>query len=198
MKTIETKTQRGGFRRILTAALLAFGMSLGGFAQNSMPAPGSGGRPGGGGGGGFGGGMGAQSMPAPGTGGAFNPGPGGPGPGPGGPGPGGWGSPWGPGPGPGLGVTVNVGAPLWANSGTATVVGCGYDSYGVWRTIPLKVAYSYNGVQYNVTVLNAWNPWSDMWVRGVDAPAYNTSYYIRGNTYNFYTVLSTGTYYFNL
>lgn len=110
------------------------------------------------------------------------------GPGPGGPA---WGSPWG-------GPNIVINAPISVNQGTTTVIGCGYDSYGVWRTIPLRVAYTYNGIQYNVTVINAWNPWTDMWNRGVDAPAYNTSYYLRGNTYNFYTVLTTGTYYFNL
>lgn len=144
-------------------------------AQNSFPAPGSGG---------------GNSMPAPGSGGGFRPN-GGPGPGFGGPGPVGWGSPWG-----------NPGGPLsgpnWSNSGTMTVVACGYDAQGIWRTLPLRVAYHYNGVQYNVTVLNAWNPWTDMWNMGVDQPAYNTSYYINGNTYAFYAPLSTGTYYFNL
>ncbi len=104
---------------------------------------------------------------------------------------GGWGNPWGPSPwGP---APVN-----WSNTGTANVLGCGYDSQGVWRVIPMKVAYQYNGMQYNVTVMNAWNPWSDMWNYGVDQPAYNTSYYINGNNYNFYAPLSTGTYYFNL
>ena len=37
-----------------------------------------------------------------------------------------------------------------------------------------------------------------MWDRNVDQPAYNTSYYLNGTTFDFYTVLSTGTYYFNL
>lgn len=64
--------------------------------------------------------------------------------------------------------------------------------------LPLRVSYEYNGVQYDVEVVNAWNPWSDTWNMGVDVPAVNTSYYLRGNYYDFYVVLSTGTYYFNL
>lgn len=62
----------------------------------------------------------------------------------------------------------------------------------------MLVAYQYNGVQYQVTVINAWNPWMNMWNRNVDQPAYNTAYMLRGQEYNFYTVLSTGTFYFNL
>lgn len=99
-----------------------------------------------------------------------------------------WGGSW----------TQVAGAPSWQNSGTANVMACGYDAQGVWRVIPIQVGYSYNGLQYNVTVINAWNPWSDMWNYGVDQPAYNTSYYLRGTNYSFYTPLSTGTYYFNL
>lgn len=79
-----------------------------------------------------------------------------------------------------------------------TVMACGYDAQGVWRVIPLRVSYKYNGIQYNVNVLNAWDPWTDMWDDAVNVPAVNTSYYIRGNNYDFYVVLSTGTYYFNL
>lgn len=157
----------------------------GGWAQNSMPAPGSGGSFGGGGGG-FGGG----SLPAPGSGGSFNPAPAGPPPPPS------WG---GYGPyynGPSWGITI--GTPSWENSGTVTVMACGYDNYGTWRTIPLRVSYVYNGIDYDVTVMSAWNPWTDMWNTGIGASAYNTSYYMRGNTYDFYTVLPTGTYYFNL
>lgn len=106
-----------------------------------------------------------------------------------------WGSPWYNDWGPGWGYAPIVDN---TNSGTTRVVGCGYDAQGVWRVIPMKVAYTYNGLQYNVTVLNAWNPWTDTWSYGVDQPAYNTSYYLRGQTYNFYAPLSTGTYYFNL
>lgn len=156
------------------AALIGLG-TLGLTAQNSFPAPG--------------GGSGGNSLPAPGSGGSFRPN--GPMGGPAGPYPGAWGSPWGYPGGP-------LSGPDWTNSGTMTVIGCGYDAQGIWRTIPLRVAYQYNGVQYNVTVLNAWNPWTDMWNMGVDQPAYNTSYFINGNTYNFYAPLSTGTYYFNL
>lgn len=189
MKKIFGIQKRG---RALAAVVAMFGFASGAIAQNSLPAPGSGSGPGGGG---FGGGP-VNSMPAPGSGGGFYPngGPGGPGPGM--PPPPNWGCPWNSG--PSVNFNISVGSPGWQNSGKITVMACGYDSYGVWRTIPLRVAYSWNGVQYNVTVLNAYNPWTDMWVRGVDANAYNTSYYLRGNTYNFYTVLPTGTYYFNL
>jgi hypothetical protein len=69
---------------------------------------------------------------------------------------------------------------------------------GVWRTVPMHVSYSYNGVLYNATVLSAWNPWVDVWNNGIDVGAVNTSYYLDGVNYNFYVVLSTGTYYFNL
>ncbi len=91
-----------------------------------------------------------------------------------------------------------VPSPVGMNSGVTKVIACGYDAQGIWRVLPLLVSYQYNGVQYNVTVLNAWDPWTDVWNQGVDEPAYNTTYYLRGQTFNFYTVLSTGTYYFNL
>lgn len=145
-----------------------------------------------------------NSLPAPGAGGAFNPAPANgigwnPGPGAARPVPppsgawGGWSS-------PALTVNASFGNAYnnWQDSGTTTVVACGYDAQGVWRTIPLYVAYQWNGVQYDVTVINAWDPWTDMWNRGVDQAAYNTSYYINGNTYDFYAPLTTGTYYFNL
>ncbi|MDE7380719.1 MAG: hypothetical protein K2N03_01150 [Muribaculaceae bacterium] len=152
-------------------------------AQNSAPAPGSGG----------------SFNPAPSNGIGWNPGPGGPGgPGPAVP-PSNWGGPWGAGWNSSPSIVINT--PIVVsnpNSGVTKVVACGYDAQGNWRTIPLTVQYQWNGVQYNVTVLNAWNPWTDMWNRGVDSPAFNTSYYLNGTTFNFYTVLSTGTYYFNL
>ncbi len=150
------------------------------------------------------------SAPAPGSGGSFTPnmggGPGGPMGGPGGPmgpmGPGpGWGSPWGPGY---TSPSVIINAPIISspvidtNTGVTKVIACGYDAQGIWRTIPLTVSYNYNGVSYDVTVLNAWNPWTDMWNRGVNQPAYATSYFLRGTTFDYYTNLSTGTYYFNL
>lgn len=155
-----------------------------------------------------------NSAPAPGSGGAFTPNPGGPGgPPPMGPGPGvynpgppppaNWGNPWGGGwtspyYSPPIVVSTPLSTPNWQNSGVENVVACGYDAQGVWRTIPLRVAYTYNGVQYDVNVLAAWNPWTDTWNRDVDAPAFNTSYFLNGETFNFYTNLSTGTYYFNL
>lgn len=150
-------------------------------AQNSLPAPGSGcgnaggGMPGGGGPGG----------PANGIG--WNPGPGGPG---------GWGNPWGPGWNTAPSIIVN--GPTLTNQGITKVVACGYDAQGIWRVLPLTVSYQYNGVQYDVNVLNAWNPWTDSWDKGVDEPAYNTDYILRGITYDYYTVLPTGTFYFNL
>ncbi len=93
---------------------------------------------------------------------------------------------------------INPGNPGWQNSGTITVMGAGYDAMGVWRTIPLVVNYNYNGIQYNATVLSAWNPWTQEWDSGLSDNAVNTSYVMRGNTYDFYVVLSTGTFYFNL
>lgn len=102
-----------------------------------------------------------------------------------------WGSPW------SSGWNLPPGAG-WQNSGYATVMACGYDAQGVWRVLPLYVRYAYNGVQYDVTVVNAYNPWSDGWDTNVDMPAYSTNYYIGGRTYDFYAPLSTGTYYFNL
>lgn len=165
--------------------------SLASMAQNSAPAPGAGGgfRPGGGGGGM--GPMGGNSAPAPGAGGGFQPAP---------PADPAWGGPWGGGwqASPPVIVNLNPGFYSGMNNGICNVVGVGYDAQGIWRTVPMRVAYSWNGVQYNVQVLNAWNPWTDMWNRGVDTPAYNTTYYLRGSTYNFYVPLSTGTYYFNL
>lgn len=152
---------------------------LGMNAQNSLPAPGSGGNynPGGGG---FGG-------PANGIG--WNPGPAAPPPA--------WGSPWGSGWNYPSTVVINN-SPSIPNQGVTKVIACGYDAQGIWRVLPLTVSYQYNGVQYNVNVLNAWNPWTDCWDRGVDLPAYNTSYILRGVTYDFYVVLPTGTFYFNL
>ena len=176
------KGNRKGLR--LAVALLVAAMSAAGVsAQNSLPAPGSGGSfnpaptGGGGGGGGIGPGPGMMGNPGP----APNPG---------------WGCGWGPG--WSCSPTITVNYPSWQNQGTTTVVACGYDNTGVYRTLPLYVSYVFNGAQYDVTVINAWNPFTDTWNRGVDEPAYNTSYYLRGHNYDFYTVTTTGTYYFNL
>lgn len=109
------------------------------------------------------------------------------------------GSPWGPPPpasSPAL--SPNGYGDGWQNDGNLTVMANGYDAQGVWRVLPLRVEYAYNGIQYDVKVINAWNPWSDTWDYNVDIPAANTSYYLRGNTYDFYAALSTGIYYFNL
>ena len=84
------------------------------------------------------------------------------------------------------------------NQGNLNVMATGYDSESVLVQIPLYVSYSFNGVQYDVTVLNSWNPYTQMWNDGVDTPAYNTNYYFNGFTYNYYVVLPSGTYYFNL
>lgn len=167
---------------ILTAAAATL-FALGASAQTSVPAPGSGG----------------SFTPAP-SGGGMGPGmmgPGWAGPGPMAPPPPAWGNPWGydgyygsP--------TIIVNTPVNTDNGVTKVVACGYDAQGIWRTLPLTVAYAYNGVQYNVTVVNAWNPWTDTWDKNVDEPAYNTDYTLNGHSYDFYTVLSTGTYYFNL
>ena len=191
---IYMKKQAGGLLRLFSAAVLAIGSIGIVSAQSSLPAPGSGG--------------GGNSLPAPGSGGSFRPAPINR--------PGSNGIGWNPGPGfnrPGFGPGwVNNGpgwvnnpgwgginAPSsWTNQGTENVMACGYDAQGNWRTLPLQVSYTWNGFSYDVTVLNAWNPWTQSWNIGVDMPAYSTSYYINGETYDFYTPLSTGTYYFNL
>lgn len=95
-------------------------------------------------------------------------------------------------------VIPPLSTPDWQNSGVTTVIACGYDAQSVWRTIPLRISYNYNGAQYNVTVLSAWNPWVDAWNYDIDVPAFNTYYFLNGNYYNFYVNLSTGTFYFNL
>lgn len=95
-------------------------------------------------------------------------------------------------------LNAPLSSPNWQNNGTVNVMACGYDAQGVWRTIPLKVRYAYNGAQYDVTVISAWNPWTQMWNYDVDQPAFNTTYFLNGVSYNFYTNLSTGTFYFNL
>lgn len=84
------------------------------------------------------------------------------------------------------------------NQGTINVMATGYDNESVLVQIPLVVSYSFNGVYYDVKVLNSWNPLTQTWNIGVDAAAYQTSYYFNGFNYNYYAVLPTGTYYFNL
>lgn len=95
-------------------------------------------------------------------------------------------------------VSAPLSTPNWQNQGTITVIACGYDAQSVWRTIPLRVSYDYNGGQYNVTVDSAWDPWTDDWNYGIDVPAFSTYYFLNGNYYNYYVNLSTGTFYFNL
>lgn len=158
------------------AALLAIG-SLGCYAQNSVPAPGSGSLLGGGGGPG-------PVMPPPSTWGG-----------------GGWNDPWNPcwncSP---FANTVISPTVIVTNPdvGTVSVVGGGYDDYGVWRKIPMAVHYVYKNGRYNVVVLTAWDPWTHSWNRDLNIPAVNTTYMYKGRTYKFYVVLSTGIYYFNL
>ena len=84
------------------------------------------------------------------------------------------------------------------NEGEVATLACGYDATGVWRTIAMRVAYSSNGILYKSIVLSAWNPWTDEWERNINVPAVNTDIDIKGTTFKFYVVLSTGTYYFNL
>lgn len=107
---------------------------------------------------------------------------------------------------PPAGVPAGWGAPGFlsappaagVNQGTLNVMATGYDTESVLVQIPLVVSFNYNGAYYQVTVLNAWNPYTQTWTLGVDVPAYNTSYYFNGFTYNYYAVLPSGTYYFNL
>lgn len=150
-------------------------------------------------------GLGAFGIPAqtsyapPGTGGSFTPNMGG-GFNPGPPPPAYWGSPWYSGWDytPSIVVSPSISVGNFADQGTTKVVGCGYDAQGVWRVVPMLVSYQYNGAQYVVNVLNAWNPWTDSWDRGVDDQAYNTNYLLRGVNYDYYVVLPYGTFYFNL
>lgn len=167
---------------LLTAFVLGL-CALGMTAQNSLPAPGSGGS--------------FQPNPSPGFGPAYGPPPGSgwyPGPGY----PGDWGSPWNPGWNYNPTIVVQPTVTTMPSQGVTKVISCGYDAQGVWRVVPLTVSYQYNGTDYSVYVLNAWNPWTDQWDRGVDVPAYSTDYYLRGVEYSYYAVLPTGTFYFNL
>ncbi len=181
--------------RILTA-ITSIVFAIGSiYAQNSAPAPGSGGSftPNTG-----------NSAPAPGSGGSFTPNvPQGPGPGAGfGPNVPMWGTsnsmmnggPWGPG--AFSGPYYNNG-PGYEN-GVAHLVAVGYDAQGVWETVPIVVQYNWNGFYYDVTIENAFNPWTGMWQGQMSVPAFQTQYTLRGVTYSYYVNLSTGTYYFNL
>lgn len=84
------------------------------------------------------------------------------------------------------------------NQGTINVMATGYDTESVLVQIPLVVSYNFNGAYYDVMVLNSWNPYTQTWTLGVDSPAYQTSYYFNGFTYNYYVNLPSGTFYFNL
>lgn len=97
---------------------------------------------------------------------------------------------------PGMLVTPPSGD--WMNEGTMNVMATGYDTESVLVQIPLVVSYSFNGVNYDVTVLNAWSPYTQSWILDLDTPAYQTSYFFNGFTYNYYANLPSGTFYFNL
>lgn len=60
------------------------------------------------------------------------------------------------------GYLVNPPVGDWMNSGTLNVMATGYDSEGVMIQIPLYISYQYNGVNYNITVLNSWNPYTQI------------------------------------
>lgn len=171
-------------KKILRIAAICLSLaSLGVSAQNSLPAPGTGGAYTPAGGGGFG--------PGPGFGPVYNPGP---------PPPPYWGSPWYNGwdYSPTIVVSPSINNGNFQDQGTVKVIGNGYDAQGVWRVVPMVVSYQYNGIQYDVTVLNAWDPWTDTWNKGIDTPAYNTDYTLRNVNYDYYVVLPYGTFYFNL
>lgn len=101
----------------------------------------------------------------------------------------GWGAP---------GCLVSPPSADWMNQGNLNVMATGYDTESVLVQIPLYVSYSYNGVNYDVTVLNSWNPYTQNWNLNVDIPANSTYYYFNGFYYNFYVNLPSGTFYFNL
>lgn len=86
----------------------------------------------------------------------------------------------------------------WMNQGNINVMATGYDSEGVLMQIPLFVSYNYNGVNYNVMVLNSWNPYTQTWDNQVDIPANSTDYYFNGFKYNYFAALPVGNFYFNL
>ena len=84
------------------------------------------------------------------------------------------------------------------NQGTLNVMATGYDNESVLVQIPLVVSFSFNGANYDVTVLNAWSPFTQSWNTGLDQPASPTYYYFNGFYYNYTVSLPSGTYYFNL
>lgn len=146
-----------------------------------------------------------NSLPRPGAGGFGGPGPamppGAPAPAPrppfgGGP----WGNPWGMG---GIGpnspywTSMNP-TPVFQQNGQETVMAIGTGASGLPQRIPITVQYTSNGASYDVTVLNAWNTFTDSWNYNVDQQAYRTAYMMGGQMYNYYVPLSTGIYYFNL
>jgi len=156
--------------RSLSLLIVALMLSvLGASAQNSLPAPG------------FGGSFGPACNPGPFPLAA-------------------WDNPWNTGcnPSPSVETSPDSTVNNNANQGIMKVIANGYDAMGVWRVLPLLVSYQYDVVQYNVNVLNAWNPWTYEWDKGVNQQAFNTDYVLRNVTYDFYVPLSFGTFYFNL
>lgn len=101
----------------------------------------------------------------------------------------GWGSP---------GCLVTPPTADWMNQGYMNVMATGYDTESVLVQIPLYVSYNFNGVNYDVTVINSWSPYTQTWNTNVDIPANQTDYYFNGFNYNFYVNLPSGTFYFNL
>lgn len=96
------------------------------------------------------------------------------------------------------GFLANPPSADWMNEGNINVMATGYDAESVMTQIPMQVAYAFNGVNYDVTVLNYWNPMAQIWDTGVDIQAFSTSYFMNGFTYNYYANLPIGTFYFNL
>ncbi len=86
----------------------------------------------------------------------------------------------------------------WQDNGHIVVIACGYDNMGIWRTVPLHIKYHYNGFQYVAIVLDAWNTNTETWDNNINIPAVNTYFTHCNEEYDFYVVLSTGTFYFNL
>ncbi len=103
------------------------------------------------------------------------------------------GGPWGPG---AFSGPYNNNGPGF-DYGQSRVIGVGYDVQDVWETVPMVINWHWNGFYYDVVVQSAWNPWTQMWESNLNVPAFQTDYTLRGVPYSFYVNLSTGTYYFN-
>lgn len=99
---------------------------------------------------------------------------------------------------PPFSINRPLSSPDWQNNGYENVIAVGSGAQGVWRSIPLNISYSFNGAQYNVTVINAYNPWSQSWMNGIYIPAYSTYIFLKGTYYKYCVDLSVGTFYFNI